>query len=426
MSNNNALIPEYNLRNEKSKNSLNIQIEEETTNGSCISLINDKNEEKEEEIIVKKKPSRLTHNTKRVLWADCLRIYACFLVILTHVCGYYTNELVFNTYNWYVIKAYNGLSRPCVPFFVMISGMFFLKPSKKITLKQMYSKYILRIFKSYVFWSLFYNIINNHIIVNKFPPEFNKEILNDIYVNTILGYGHLWYLPFCIGLYMVTPILKLIIPDRKMTWYMALLFCLISQFIPEVFDIIHHFCGTNILEPIRKFFTQSLTVEMAGSFTTYYLLGYLFSTQKLKKSQIYLCYVLGFIGAILSPILGLLYSYKLGKGNTYYFNFNCFHICMATVGGFVFFKYTVNDYIEKIRNKKWVVKIICHLSEWSFGIYLLHISINKCVYLISDTKISAQMFNPLFAVPVESIIIFVICVILTYLLRLIPFFRVVT
>ena len=80
------------------------------------------------------------NNTKtRNYNLDLLRILATFMVILIHVSAQNwhitpSNTLTFNIYNFYY-----SLARSSVPIFIILSGVFFLKPKKRKENKRYFS-----------------------------------------------------------------------------------------------------------------------------------------------------------------------------------------------------------------------------------------------------------------------------------------------
>jgi len=373
------------------------------------------------EITVNEPIEKPKEKRKRIYWVDALRVFANFLVLLTHVALRFDKSKL-GSKDWYILSFYNSVSRPCVPLFVMISGILFLNPKKEVTCKTMFSKYILRIFKSYVFWTLYYNVFEENIFkyINK---KGNFKITDEVITETITksiasNHNHLWYLNFVMGLYMVTPILKKITPDRSITWYACIIFSIVTQLVPTV-----HVALTNLFEvkefSIIKTYTDGLKVEIAGSYVTYYLLGYLLNKDFSKKRYIYLSYFLGIIGTALTYVLKILYSLKLESNNFYFLDFNCIGVVLATIGTYVIFKYHLKGIIDYLVKFKLFEKILVVLSDCSFGIYLIHMSIQR----ISNEYIPINMYNPIIWAPVLTIIIYIISFIIIYALRMIPIFR---
>lgn len=84
------------------------------------------NEEKQKENEIKN--SNVKNQRKRIYWLDALRVFACYLVIITHSTGHFINKNDINKNETLVMHIYHNLARPCVPYFIMISGVFFLNP----------------------------------------------------------------------------------------------------------------------------------------------------------------------------------------------------------------------------------------------------------------------------------------------------------
>jgi len=367
------------------------------------------NDNKEVENVPKKK--------KRVYWIDFLRIFASYVVILTHACLRGVRPKFFS-YNWKVLISYNSVSAStAVPYFIMISGILFLNPKKKITIKTVFSKYVLRMFKAYVFWILFYALIDP-LIVNGTKVQF-KDLLKNIIDYFCNSYGHLWYLNFVFGLYMATPVFKLITPDRQITWYFILICSIVELFIPNAYNLLTHLYEIKHVDYIRNF-VNSLKFEMAGGNIFYFFLGYMLDSHKFsKKIYIYLCYVASFIGFLWSIYFRLRLSKKDGKDNFDMIKSTCLHSAISAAGVLLFFKHTLNKWIERIMENEKVRKIVLIVSECTFGIYLIHASMLNLSFYIFN----ANTFNPLFWAPLYSFIIFWACFAVIYVMRKVPILR---
>ena len=82
---------------------------------------------------------------ERVVYADLLRIFATFAVIVMHVAASGWSSTPVSSFDWQVYNLYDSLARWAVPVFVMLSGMFLLDPQKDTSTAKIYRKYILRI-----------------------------------------------------------------------------------------------------------------------------------------------------------------------------------------------------------------------------------------------------------------------------------------
>jgi len=369
---------------------------------------------------VKEKP--IIKKSKRIFWIDALRVFANFLVILTHV-GLRFDRSKFGSLNWYIMSFYNSVSRPCVPLFVMISGLLFLNPKKEVTCSKMYSKYIYRIFKAYVFWTIFYNIFedNLYLYFGEDNYKFDDKAINKIIRRTIASnHNHLWYLNFVIGLYMVTPIIKKITTDKHISWYACIIFCIVTQFIPTI-----HNTFTKLFEikevGIIQEYTNGLKMEIAGSYVTYYILGYLLNedNQNKKHLNVILSILFTIVGSALTYGLKIALSLHTNNNDLVFLDFSCFGVSMASIGIFLLFKYLLKPIIDSMINIKILEKSLILLSDCSFGIYLVHIAIQRII----DQFLPVNMFSPFFWPIVQTLLIYFVSFVIIYIVRMVPLLR---
>ncbi|ORX39514.1 hypothetical protein BCR36DRAFT_262053, partial [Piromyces finnis] len=363
------------------------------------------------------------NSKKRVYWIDWLRVLACYLVVFLHCSFFYVNIDV-KTFNGMVLSIYYGLPLGCVPLFILISGSLFLNPKKKIPLKVLYGKYIRRLFISLVFWSLYYNLINEYIVnVGKKEHHFNLEECKTAITGIVLGKngGHLWYLFFVIGLYILTPIYKCITEKRDVAWYFVIYFIIIYHFIPTFIDFMKIFFNFNL--SLVDDYIKKHMFEINGYYSAYYILGYLLNTQEFKnKKYITYFYIIGIVGFISTHVLRFSTNYIQKKHNRIQFSKNNnINITMTVLGVFLFFKYKLSNWINNImENNKFINKLILKLSECSFGIYLAHMAVLDII--VRFTKLTSLSFNPLFWMPIFGTLVFTTTATVIFLLRFIPFF----
>ena len=141
---------------------------------------------------------------------DLIRTVAIILVILLHaaiephpIVNIVTQEEVVR---WLASNVYNSLARPSVPLFVMLTGVLLLQPSKvDEPLSVFFRKRLRRIGLPVVFWGVTY-----------FAWRFfvNGEALtaSSILQGVLTGpYMHFWYIYVLIGLYLITPVLRVLL-----------------------------------------------------------------------------------------------------------------------------------------------------------------------------------------------------------------------
>lgn len=184
-------------------------------------------------------------------WIDLLRVLACFLVVFSHSCDAFIAQFDANRPSFLTGVWCGSLVRPCVPLFVMMTGVLLLPVKGELV--AFYRKRIMRIIIPLIFWSIvtpilfffYFNYINpatqNPLIS---LPDFNADSLITKLYTFIFNFNFdtvpMWYLYMLIGLYLVAPILShwLQQASRKevklvlMLWGVSLLIPYIKMFAP--------------------------------------------------------------------------------------------------------------------------------------------------------------------------------------------------
>lgn len=163
-------------------------------------------------------------NEARIAWADVLRFIAMFLVISVHCTDPFNISPAARLnpeYNfWGTI--YGSILRPCVPLFVMLTGMLLLPVVEDTNL--FYRKRISRVVFPFLIWSVLYDLfpwftgvlgLDPSVITRFFVYAGNNpsQALGDSLKNILLipinftpYCTHMWYIYTLIGLYLYLPI----------------------------------------------------------------------------------------------------------------------------------------------------------------------------------------------------------------------------
>jgi len=357
-------------------------------------------------------------------WVDMLRIISSYMVILVHCTSHRVDSVPILTSQWNAIVFWDSISRSCVPLFIMISGIFFLDPKKDIPLSKLYKKYILRIIKLLLFWNVFYGSIDKYLI-NSYNEKFDLSF-KDISKNFIhyfwFGNFHEWYLYMCIGLYMITPLLRLLTKDKAMTMYFLAFGISLTQFIPFISLISYYFIpnGYAIKSNIESF-TGKFMIYMVGGYTTYYVLGYYLSKLDIKRERIkYLIYCMGIISLLGTCIIKLIASYKYKVNINDFGNYNAFNVTLCAIGIFIFHKYFINKLLNKLLQYKIFKTLMLTLSNLSLGCYLIHMFYRD---LFIRIKFHPYTFTTYIFPPVYAFIIYIFSNISVYIIKKIPILK---
>jgi len=371
------------------------------------SIINNNNQENKVLIInsneiSKTESNKSTLKNKRIEYFDWLRILCSFSVVILHISAQNWYSSPIQSHEWRIFNFYDSLVRFGVPIFFMISGTIFLE--KNISFSVMLKKYIKNILINLIFWSFFYSLREKKIQKYNFKSTFLK-FLDSHY--------HLWYLFRISGLYLITPILKEIIKNEKIFQIYLVLNFIFSFFIPNLLPILFYYSNdyynafTNI---INKFGINGFLNHIQF----YYMFGFYLNKKNTKPLLRIIIYILGICGIIFTFKMTYYISLKKNKKITFYSE-SYINVFFTSIGIFIFFKYNFNDLKYSKRIKEFIQKI----GLLTFGIYIIH------PFVIDELKIRINLhtlsFEPLYSVPINSLITFLISLIIVYLIKLIPF-----
>lgn len=351
---------------------------------------------------------------KRILYLDCLRVYATFAVMLLHTCAsrWYASDI--NEFEWNVLNFFDSMVRWAVPVFVMISGNLFL--SQEIDVKRIFKKNILHMAIAYVGWAFFYAAFWP-ILFAVIGRKHNSSI-GTIISDWISGAYHMWFIPMIIGLYLLLPILKAIVNAKK-GMYFCILAVIFTVCVPTLSNIINDFVSNKGIlgKTIYELWTEinagvitNMNMKLVLGFTGYYICGYLINQNDIEsvwRKIVYMGGIGGFIFTVVATVAATRQE-NLPCDNYYgYFSLNVF---MEAVAVFVFAKYNIK---ENDRINIWVQK----LSKYSFGAYLAHVFV---INIIGIWGLCTNTFNPIISIAVISLGCFIVSFGISFIINKIP------
>ncbi|MGL5960225.1 MAG: acyltransferase, partial [Bacteroidales bacterium] len=165
----------------------------------------------------------LNPTTDRIVWVDVLRFIAIFMVIACHCADPFnvSPEARLNPDFNFWGSIYGSFLRPCVPLFVMITGLLLLPV--KLSIGTFYKKRLLRILVPFLIWSVLYNLfpwitgllgLPSSVISNIFAyasPEASQSIFDAVKNIALIPFNFnvytvpMWYIYMLIGLYLYMP-----------------------------------------------------------------------------------------------------------------------------------------------------------------------------------------------------------------------------
>ncbi|MBQ9490102.1 MAG: acyltransferase family protein [Lachnospiraceae bacterium] len=331
---------------------------------------------------------------------DLLRILAALSVVSIHASAKLWYQFPIRSADWVITNGINVLSRFGVPMFFMISGALLLAPDREISLKDLWLRHILRLFIIYVVWSCVYGA-TGYLSLHADAVSW-KELIKSM----LTGSYHLWFLPYLLGIYALLPLLRKWISaaDKKDLQYFLMLFF--------VFSILKTTLASFIKTPEILAFLDSIKIDLACSFTAYFISGYyLFHVGISEKwmNRLFVCFP---VFCILNVAISTFQNWHYEKLTSDFSNtFGLFTMLMtATIFLFVTkktFQKETSDGCQKLWKQ---------LSLGTLGVYLIHLMILDLPFM---GKLYASL-SPILSIPLVTICCFLISLILATALRKFP------
>lgn len=172
--------------------------------------------------------NHLIQDREHLVWCDALRLLAFFLLLCCHAADPFYASAAYASAGQSVDQElvqwgmrWGSLVRPCVPLFVMLTGVLLL-PVRQTSV-QFYKRRIPRVFFPFLLWSVAYYMtpwitgvlgMDSSVVYKLFSwAESDSQALSDSLHNVArIPYAfsfiacHMWYIYMLIGLYLYLPI----------------------------------------------------------------------------------------------------------------------------------------------------------------------------------------------------------------------------
>lgn len=334
---------------------------------------------------------------ERLPYADLLRAAAGFFVVLIHASANAWSEAAAASNTFIAMTVYNGLSRFCVPVFVMLSGMFMLDAEKDVTIGLVFRKYIKRIVLAFVVWSAAYTLIMNFGNLSGMTPV---ELIR-LFVR---GHYHLWFLYMIAGLYLIAPFLRNMAQSEKLTRYFLLLWLVFNCLVPTL--------GRLFPSETAELLLDKLMLRFVLGYSGYFVAGCYLSRIELKSKVKVIIYCLGAAGAVSTVALTLLAARAAGGQTETFLSYFSPNVAFFSFAVFLFFR----EHGAGIKSSK-LINAASKIASCTFGVYLIH-----AFFLPSALKLFESL-SPALRVPLAAAATYGVSLAIIFLLRKIPAFR---
>ena len=337
---------------------------------------------------------------KRETELDILRLLAMLAVIWVHVGGIETGSLPASDPNCQWLIFLKSVMTWEIPVYVMISGRFFLDPDREMPFSRIL-KAIRRLVLAFVVWNVVYQIW--YIARDTYTGLNWKGIMSQ----ALIGPYHFWYLYMIVGLYLITPFLRKIAEDKGLAEYfigLFFLFMLLTKYCVQL-----PFVGATLDSMLG-----SMGMKFVLGYSGYYVLGYYLRKFPLSGKWERLLYVCGAVLLLLGAAANTVCSAREGAYTerfTGYTNPNTIIVAAAI--------YTLfTKRISKVQISEKATQLISRLSEYSFGVYLIH-ALLLDVFAVAGLK--PTVLHPVLAMPLITMLTFAVTAVIVMLIRKVPY-----
>lgn len=337
---------------------------------------------------------------KRDTGLDLLRVVALlafvFAATVTRAYGWFTSYADFCSAQVYLSAFSFGM-----PAFVMLSGAFLLDPNREFVLRDFLTKKLLRLVLAIALWGAFYGAIG--MFMDRTPFSLLEYIKSSFLYRRLIC-----VLLTMLGLYLAVPVLRAVTRDPKaMRWYL-LLALVFGSLIPTL--------SLNGTLAKLKYFTECMNLGMFMGYTGLFVAGSYLRQFPPKKSVRFVIYGLGLVGLVVSFLIysGIIthhvyYSFYTYRGSDLY-------QAALVIAVFVCF-----SNLDRSRSfNAFCARWLEFLSRRVFGAYLCSLGVFK---LFSILGLSGGAFLPAFAIPATALCVFVMSMLISSLLHMIPVFN---
>ncbi len=342
----------------------------------------------------------------RAVPVDLIRTIAIVGVILLHASNDLTIQQMnqFEIIRWTTVDIYQTIGRIGVPLFVMLTGALLLQPSKNESLSVFFKKRWARIGLPWIFWGGAY-----------FAWDFlveHQAFTSSAIIQGILNgpYYQFWYLYLLVGLYLLTPILRIFLAHADQT--------IIKYF------VILWFLGVAIIPVFGLLTTYQLSsnVFTITGYVGYFVLGTYLLTVQIRRSTLSIFMILG----ITLTAFGT-YVLAATVGGTEMFFFQQYFsptLILASVMVFLLLLTNQPPSVQKVTRPSTGNKLIKVISENSLPLFLFHVMILESLQRgYFGFAINGNTINSIIGVPLNTVITLFISLGIIILLKKVPYLK---
>lgn len=320
----------------------------------------------------------------RCAWLDALKVVSAFAVVMTHIASIGWQAQAPSADGWLVTSAYEIATRFAVPAFFMTTGALLLNPLRRLSTRKILRRYVPRTALLALLVSFLYSTLE--FVLRGWTGWRN------VVAGALDGPYFIWYLWVLVGLYILTPLFRLISEREDSLRY--------SLIVLGVFVMGKSTVGAMLPGSwLDIWFSNFILFGSGMEGVFYYLLGAWLISRRPTRAQSLVTIVVGAAALVIAIHLNYVSALEVGP-DLYYVARDNLLIAFFSIGVFELFR-LVGPSLEKCES-------VCGaVSSLGMGIYLIHPFIRLLMEELSVTSWAVEWlcFEPLLSVPVVSMLI---------------------
>ncbi len=337
----------------------------------------------------------------REVYIDILRIIAVFFVIFTHTGNFGSKLYIMDEYiekkpelYFYILAdVFRCIN---IPLFLMISGTVMLhkRYSHRQVLKKSLRYAVITIIVSYVYY-----------LWRGFSPVDLICFLRLLWSDEV--FGLMWFMYAYIGLLLVTPALQKMVAEFEKADYIY--FIILGIIVKSILPLLSFIFGWNGFGIYIDLLTDMVFYPIAGAF-----LGHI-ENKEIKKKHMLLMAVICILSLVINVGMVRIEYLRCGEYSEKYL------FCMSTISSMALFV-IVRKICSQIEFTGVLKRILNECGNCVFGTYLISMLVQNNVFGIywRAYKVAKE---PLIAGYIYTFGVLVICFVIVFLIRKIPFLR---
>lgn len=338
-----------------------------------------------------------------IQYFDTLRAIATMAVIVIHISSPLLNMTwTKDMHLWWIGNVVDSSVRFAVPLFLMLSGATML--GKNYQVLDFYKRRFMRVLLPFLFWLLIYAVYRWVMLKPLSRPEGFHDIVQ--WATTLfLTEGiskHFWYIYMIVFIYLALPLLAALLRNINQQVLFLLVVCWV------VMAFFSKSIAFNAYNWTGDYGSKFLGYATHGG---YLLLGYFLAKTAVFNSQKRLISLLVFFATIaISSLVAYFMSIKTGKLNLSIYSYLSINTIIQSAAVFLIFRdFTVSN--------KFLNRIQSTISNYSYGIYLVHIIV---IGVLFRNGIYWSFAHPIISLPVLTILVLILSATIIFIIRLIP------